>query len=109
MSVAASRASGQTVIRDAGELRVKETDRITAMAVNLAKAGIGVQETEDGMVITGSERFSGCSVDSFGDHRIAMSMLIAGLAADGPVSVSDTACIGTSFPGFLNLLEAVRP
>lgn len=108
LSVAASRASGTTTIRDAKELRVKETDRIAAMAVNLGKAGVAVHETEDGMVITGSERFCGCSVDSFGDHRIAMSMLIAGLAAAGSITVSDTDCIATSFPGFLDLFESVR-
>jgi 3-phosphoshikimate 1-carboxyvinyltransferase len=107
ISVAASRASGTTVLRDAKELRVKETDRIAAMACNLAKAGVDVHETDDGMIIVGNEYFNGCTVDSFGDHRIAMSMLIAGLAANGTVTVSDVDCIATSFPGFLSLLEAV--
>ncbi len=107
ISVAAACAEGRTVIRDARELRVKETDRITAMATNLRRAGAEVTETEDGMEITGSERLVGCEAESFGDHRIAMSMLVAGLVADGNTSVRDVACIATSFPGFLPLLAGV--
>jgi 3-phosphoshikimate 1-carboxyvinyltransferase len=107
ISVAAACAEGRTVIRDARELRVKETDRITAMATNLRRAGAQVTETDDGMEITGVERLNGCGAESFGDHRIAMSMLVAGLAAAGPVSVQDVACIATSFPGFLPLLTGV--
>ncbi|MEA5114743.1 MAG: 3-phosphoshikimate 1-carboxyvinyltransferase [Geobacteraceae bacterium] len=105
--VAAACAEGKTVLRDARELRVKETDRISAMAANLSKAGITVVETEDGLEIIGSERLSACSVDSFGDHRIAMSMMVAGLVADGGIQVSDIGCIETSFPGFAELLEKV--
>src|SRR6185369_10075873 len=92
--IAAARAEGVTAIRDAKELRVKETDRITAMAGNLGKLGIMVSETEDGMDITGSERLLGGTVDSSGDHRIAMSM-------------KDIACVATSFPSFFPLLEKV--
>jgi len=106
--IAAACAEGKTVIRDAKELRVKETDRIAAMAANLRAAGVAVLETEDGMEITGSERLRGCTVDSFGDHRIAMSMLIAGLVATGETTVTDTGCIATSFPSFIDLLEKVR-
>jgi len=105
--VAASLAEGRTVIRDARELRVKETDRIAAMAANLVSAGVEVVETEDGMEIIGCERLQGCVVDSRGDHRIAMSMLVAGLRASGPVTVNDVECIATSFPGFAELLEKV--
>lgn len=105
--VAASLAEGRTVIRDARELRVKETDRIAAMAANLGRAGVEVVETEDGMVITGRERLQGCVADSRGDHRIAMSMLVAGLAASGPVEVRDVECIATSFPDFWELLGKV--
>lgn len=105
--IAAACAEGKTVVRDARELRVKETDRIAAMATNLAKAGVTIMETEDGMEITGSERILGCSVDSFGDHRIAMSMLIAGLAAQGETTVTNIGCIATSFPSFTDLLERV--
>jgi len=105
--VAASLAAGRTIVSGAAELRVKETDRIAAMAANLRLAGVTVVETPDGMEITGVERLSGCRAESFGDHRIAMSMLVAGLAASGETSVDDTECIATSFPGFLDLLNGV--
>jgi 3-phosphoshikimate 1-carboxyvinyltransferase len=107
LCVAAAYAEGKTIIRDARELRVKETDRIAAMATNLTKAGVDILETEDGMEITGTESLKGCQVDSFGDHRIAMSMLIAGLVAEGETTVTDTDCISTSFPTFIDLLEKV--
>jgi len=105
--IAAARAEGVTAIRDAKELRVKETDRITAMAGNLGKLGIMVSETEDGMDITGSERLLGGTVDSSGDHRIAMSMSVAALVASGAITVTDIACVATSFPTFFPLLEKV--
>ncbi|AJE04800.1 3-phosphoshikimate 1-carboxyvinyltransferase [Geobacter pickeringii] len=105
--VAAALAEGRTVIREARELRVKETDRIAAMATNLRAAGVTVTETADGMEIDGRERLDGCTVESFGDHRIAMSMLVAGLVATGGVTVSDVACIGTSFPSFTRLVERI--
>jgi 3-phosphoshikimate 1-carboxyvinyltransferase len=105
--VAASLAEGRTVVKEARELRVKETDRIAAMAANLRKAGITVVETEDGMEIEGRERLTGGEYESFGDHRIAMSMLVAGLAAERAVTVSDVECIATSFPTFTELLERV--
>ncbi|NTV49514.1 MAG: 3-phosphoshikimate 1-carboxyvinyltransferase [Geobacteraceae bacterium] len=105
--VAAARAEGVTVIRDAKELRVKETDRITAMAGNLRKLGISVTESEDGMDITGSELLTGCTVDSFGDHRIAMSMSVASLVASSAITVTDISCVATSFPSFFPLLEKV--
>jgi len=105
--VAAALAEGRTVVREARELRVKETDRIAAMATNLRAVGVTVTETEDGMEIEGTERIAGGCVESFGDHRIAMSMLVAGLAATGEISVNDTECIGTSFPTFFPLLERV--
>jgi len=107
ISVAAAVAQGRTTIRDAHELRVKETDRIAAMAANLRLAGVTVEETGDGMVIDGVERLAGCAAESRGDHRIAMSMLVAGLTAVGEISVDDTACIATSFPTFLSLIEKV--
>ncbi len=105
--IAAARAEGTTTVRDARELRVKETDRITAMAVNLGKLGVTVVETEDGMDITGSDQILGGSVDSSGDHRIAMSMSVAALVASGPITVTDIACVATSFPTFFPLLEKV--
>jgi len=105
--VAAASAEGVTTIRDARELRVKEADRITAMATNLRILGVTVTETEDGMDITGVERFSGGTVDSHGDHRIAMSLSVAALVASGAVTIYDTNCIATSFPTFFPLLEKV--
>ena len=95
------------MVTGAAELRVKETDRIAAMAKNLRRAGVPVEEIPDGMTITGVPTLAGCQAESFGDHRIAMSMLVAGLAATGETSVDDTECIATSFPGFLELLNAV--
>jgi 3-phosphoshikimate 1-carboxyvinyltransferase len=105
--VAAAMAEGTTVIRDARELRVKETDRIRAMAVNLAAAGVMVQETEDGMSLDGREFFDACQVQSFGDHRIAMSLIVAGLRSRGGIAVEDVACINTSFPVFFDLMAQV--
>jgi len=107
ISVAAAVASGRTIIKDARELRVKETDRIKAMADNLRLAGVEVEEADDGMTVYGTEKFKPFHADSCGDHRIAMSMLIAGLVANGPCTVDDTECIATSFPNFFTLLEQV--
>ena len=105
--VAAACAEGTTTIRDAKELRVKETDRITAMAENLATLGVTVTETEDGMDITGAERLLGGTVDSRGDHRIAMSLSVAGLVASSQITITDIDCVATSFPTFYPLLEKV--
>lgn len=105
--IAAACADGVTTIRDAKELRVKETDRITAMADNLRTLGVVVTETEDGMDITGAEQISGGEVDSRGDHRIAMSMSVAALSAAGEITIKDVDCVATSFPTFFQLLEKV--
>ena len=105
--VAASCAEGTTTVRDARELRVKETDRIAAMAKNLRILGVPVEECDDGMTITGVEQISGGSVESFGDHRIAMSLSVAALVSKGGITVSDTECVATSFPTFFPLLEQV--
>jgi len=105
--VAAACAEGVTTIRDARELRVKETDRIAAMATNLRSLGVPIEECEDGMTVTGVERISGGSVNSFGDHRIAMSFSVAALVSAGGITISDTECVSTSFPTFYPLLEKV--
>lgn len=105
--VAAACAEGVTTVREARELRVKETDRITAMATNLRALGVPVEECDDGMTITGIEKLSGGSVDSFGDHRIAMSLSVAALVAGSSITISDTGCVATSFPTFFPLLEQV--
>lgn len=105
--VAAACAEGVTKIRNAKELRVKETDRITAMSVNLRALGVQVAECDDGMDITGAESLSGGLVESFGDHRIAMSLSVAALVSSKEITVKDTDCVATSFPGFFQLLEKV--
>ncbi|GAB6082109.1 3-phosphoshikimate 1-carboxyvinyltransferase [Desulfuromonas carbonis] len=104
VSVAAACARGVTTIRDARELRVKETDRIAAMTTELGKLGAQIVPREDGMEITGGSLLTGARVSSQGDHRIAMSMAIAGLVAQGEVTIEDTACTATSFPTFWDLL-----
>ncbi|MHB8846017.1 MAG: 3-phosphoshikimate 1-carboxyvinyltransferase [Nitrospirota bacterium] len=106
LAVAAAYAEGTTVIRDAAELRVKESDRIAAIAAELRKLGAEVRELSDGMEITGRERLTGAVCNSHGDHRIAMSMAMAGLAASGETIVQDTAWIETSFPGFERMFTA---
>ncbi len=108
ISVAAALAEGETTIRDAEELRVKETDRIDAMVCELNKLGGQVEGRPDGMVINGVEKLDGGRVASHGDHRIAMSLAIAALGAHGEVTIEDTGCTETSFPGFWELLERVR-
>ncbi len=101
--VAAAAATGKTVFSGIAELRVKESDRIAAMATGLRKLGIQVDESEDGAVVHGGQ-FSGGSVDSFGDHRIAMAFAIAAGAATGPVVITDVDAVETSFPGFAELM-----
>ncbi|HKL48361.1 MAG TPA: 3-phosphoshikimate 1-carboxyvinyltransferase [Desulfuromonadales bacterium] len=108
ISVAAALAEGTTVIRDARELRVKETDRIAAMTSELSRLGADIKATEDGMIVEGRERLAGGAVESHGDHRIAMSCAIAALSSRGEVSIADTDCTATSFPGFWELLETIR-
>ena len=108
ISVAAACAHGVTTIRDARELRVKETDRIAAISAELGKLGAAIEPQEDGMIIRGGTPLAGGTVSSHGDHRIAMSMAIATLVASGPVTIEDTACTATSFPNFWELLTKVR-
>nr|MBI3612817.1 3-phosphoshikimate 1-carboxyvinyltransferase [Nitrospirota bacterium] len=112
LCVAAAYAKGTTVISGAGELRVKESDRIATMASELRKMGATITETQDGMVIEGAagRPFKGASCHSHGDHRVAMSMAVAGLVAEAPSRIDDTACIETSFPGFeRKLMELTTP
>ena len=104
LSVAASYAEGSTIIQDASELRVKESDRIATIAAELRKMGVVITEREDGMEITGRESLDAAVCESHGDHRIAMSIAIAGLAARGETVVRDCGWIDTSFPGFERLL-----
>lgn len=108
LAVVATQAEGDTVIRDAGELRVKETDRLHALAVNLYKMGGRVEELPDGLIIHGNQQLSGAVVSSFGDHRMAMAMVVAGLCARGTTVVRNSECIDISFPDFINALESLR-
>jgi 3-phosphoshikimate 1-carboxyvinyltransferase len=101
--IAAASARGRTTFSGLAELRVKESDRIAAMAEGLRKLGIEVAETPDGAVVDGG-RFSGGLVDSHGDHRVAMAFAIAGSVAEAPVTVRDVAAVDTSFPGFATIL-----
>lgn len=107
LCVAASLAEGQTVIRGAEELRVKESDRIAVMTEELTKLGVRIEEKRDGMVINGAGGFKGASCDSHGDHRVAMALTIAGLKASEDSAIENSECIDTSFPGFVELLERV--
>jgi 3-phosphoshikimate 1-carboxyvinyltransferase len=107
LAVAGALASGTTVIADAKELRVKETDRIAAMAKNLRAIGVDVEEREDGMEIRGGNPIKATKVESFGDHRIAMAFAIAGLFADGIMEIDDVDCVSTSYPGFHETLEQI--
>lgn len=108
LCIAAAKASGKTVIHGAGELRVKESDRIAAMSSELQKMGVIVEEHEDGLTITGRDELSPAIIDSHGDHRVAMSMVIAGLLNKQKSTILDTACVNTSFPGFIDLLASLR-
>ena len=104
LMVVALQAEGETGVRDAQELRVKETDRIAVMAGELRKMGAEVTEHPDGFAIRGKQSLHGATVDSHDDHRIAMSMAIAALVADGETIIEDAGCIHDSFPGFENVL-----
>ena len=105
LAVAAALAEGRTIIRDAHELRVKETDRIAAVARNLRAFGVQVDERDDGMEIEGGATLHGAEVGSFGDHRIAMAFAILASFAEGPSFIRDTDCVNTSYPGFYEALR----
>lgn len=113
LCVAASVAEGDTIVSGAEELRVKESDRIATMAAELRKMGVSMTERPDGMVIHGGgekARLTGGCCESHGDHRIAMSMAVAGLVAEGATTIADSGCIETSFPGFESkLLDLLTP
>jgi 3-phosphoshikimate 1-carboxyvinyltransferase len=109
LMVAASLACGKTVFKGVQELRVKETDRIKSMCENLAEMGVNIKVLHKGssekIVVTGAKSLKGAEVKSFGDHRTAMSMVVAGLAARGRTRIDDIACINKSFPHFLQILN----
>ncbi len=101
LAVVGAAARGRTVIRDAGELRVKESDRIACVAANLRLMGAVVEERDDGMAVEGGAAIcGGVELDSYGDHRIAMAMAVLALRASGPVRINNVGCVRTSYPGF---------
>lgn len=104
LAVAATQAAGATLVRNAEELRVKETDRIGAVVMELRKLGAQIEARPDGFLIEGPTPLRGARVDSHGDHRLAMALCVAGLVADGETTVVDTDCIADSFPGFERML-----
>ncbi|MFZ2937417.1 MAG: 3-phosphoshikimate 1-carboxyvinyltransferase [Candidatus Omnitrophota bacterium] len=111
LMVAASFAKGSTVFEGVSELRVKETDRIRSMTENLTKMGADIEVVKErkfeNIIITGVKQLKGTKVRSFGDHRTAMSMVIAGLAAEGQTQIDDISCINKSFPNFINILDTL--
>lgn len=100
LAVAGALARGTTRIQNAGELRVKETDRIAAVASNLRLMGVNVTEFEDGMEIEGGAKLTGATIPTYHDHRIAMAFSVAGLFAEGVTTIEGAECIATSYPGF---------
>lgn len=116
LAVMAACAEGTTVIKDAAELKVKETDRIDTVTAGLRAMGADITPTEDGMIIRGkgapgkdNTPLTGAKVKSFLDHRIAMSFAIAGLAADGETTIQNSQCVDISYPGFFHTLEQICP
>lgn len=108
LAVAAAFAEGETIIRDAQELKVKESNRIAAMAAELSRTGADVRETDDGMVICGGKPLHGADFLSYADHRIAMSMAVCALACDGSSSIDDPSCVAISYPTFFDTLDNLK-
>lgn len=105
IAVMAAFAEGRTVIRDAAELKVKETDRIHTVTENLKAMGADITPTEDGMIIQGTGSLKGARIKSHLDHRIAMAFAVAALAAEGKTSIIDSQCVDISYPGFFDQLS----
>jgi 3-phosphoshikimate 1-carboxyvinyltransferase len=104
--IAAACAEGETLVRGASELRVKESDRLSVMAAGLAALGVEHRLLSDGLWIRGRERLKGGRIDSHGDHRIAMAFAVAALRASAPIEIADVANVATSFPGFMETARA---
>ena len=108
IAAAACYASGETVIADAAELRVKESDRIKTMAAELGRMGATVIQTDDGMIILGGIPLHGAVCESYNDHRVAMSVAVAALGAKGETQIKDCGCVDISFPGYFDALMSLR-
>lgn len=107
IAVLATQAEGTTIIKDAHELKVKESNRIKTVVDNLKKMGADIEELDDGMVIKGKTKLHGANIETFKDHRIAMSFSIADLISDSRVILDDSNCINISFPGYFDLLKSL--
>lgn len=107
LAVLGSQTAGGVEISDAGELRIKESDRISALAVNLRSMGVDVEEKPDGLRIPGGRRLRGAEIHTRGDHRIAMAFAVAGLSASGDTRIHEAECADVSFPGFWDALHSV--
>jgi 3-phosphoshikimate 1-carboxyvinyltransferase len=107
IALIATQAEGTTVIKDAEELRVKETDRIAAVVAELSKMGADITATEDGMIINGPTPLNGADMESYGDHRLGMMAAVAALIASGPVTIDDPDCISVSFPNFVEEMNSL--
>ncbi|WP_273484014.1 3-phosphoshikimate 1-carboxyvinyltransferase [Desulforamulus ruminis] len=105
LAVAAAYAEGTTVIKDAAELKVKESNRIATVAEELKKFGADIEELPDGLIVQGGKPLQGTVAQSYGDHRIAMAMAVAGLGASRPTTIEGAHCVDVSFPGFAHALK----
>ncbi len=109
IAVAATQASGTTVVKDAGDLRNKESDRIKCLVSELKKIGVNIEETRDGFIVEGKTQLTGgCEVECYHDHRLAMSLYTAGLVCSKHVLINDFQWVDISFPEFLSLMESVQ-
>jgi 3-phosphoshikimate 1-carboxyvinyltransferase len=108
IAVIATQAKGQTVIKNAAELRVKETDRIRAIVTELSKVGAAIAERPDGFIVEGPVILKGATCDSYGDHRIAMALSVAGWIAEGQTTITNIECVGISFPEFYRLVNKLQ-
>lgn len=108
VAVLAAFASGKTVIKDAQELKVKETDRISTIVTQLSAAGVNITATPDGMIIEGGRPICGCTFDSCGDHRISMACAVLALMADSPSEILGHESANISFPGFFRILDELK-
>lgn len=105
IAVLATQAEGETIIKDAKELKVKESNRIKAVVDNLKSMGADIEELEDGMVIKGKNKLKGANIKTFNDHRIAMAFSVASLVSEGKTILDNTSCIDISFPGYFKLID----
>jgi 3-phosphoshikimate 1-carboxyvinyltransferase len=107
LAVVGTQIPGGIAIRDASELRGKESDRVSSTVKNLRAMGAQVQELDDGLVVAGPQSLRGASIDSYGDHRIAMAFAVAALFAEGESEIVRAGCVNISFPQFFTVLDSL--